>query len=253
MEHEDFFREIEHRSVPWGDRSMLVPVFYQQVMSLGAMFLASWEKLRALLPSPRMYPFRVTPGQGILYLAGLEYGESDIGPYNEFSIMVPMTLDKPSPMFTGILRKAPEEPNVYIHHLPVTTDIAMASGIEFAGYPKFLATIEFEHEGDWVRCRLEEDGRHILTLSGRKLPLQRAPRYRARLFTTRNRRLLRSDMVHSERGLGESRDSSHVRLELGDHPIAQELKNLNIGRLSAYQYAPDYQMILSPVIESFAF
>jgi hypothetical protein len=252
MEEQDFFREIEHRAVPWGERSMLVPVFYQDVMSIGAMFLASWEGLRALVPSPRMYPLRVMPGQGILYLSALEYRETDIGPYNEFSIMVPFTLDKPSPMFTGILRKAPEEPNVYVRHLPVTTEIAMSAGIEFAGYPKFLAAIDFEHEADWVHCRLAEEGRHILTLSGRKLPVQHAPRSRARLFTTRNGRLLRSEMISSERGMAESRDSSHVRLELGDHPIAQELKSLNIGRMSAYQYMPGYQFLLTPVIESFA-
>jgi hypothetical protein len=252
MGREDFFLEIEHRAVPWGDREMLVPVFYQQVMSLGAMFLASWEGLRVMLPSPRMFPLRVMPGRGVLYLSALEYGATDIGPYNEFAVMIPFTFDKPSPMFTGFLRQAPAEPYAYVHHLPVTTEIAMSAGIEFAGYPKFLATIDFEHEGDWIHCRLAEDDRHILTLSGRKPPLQSAPRDRAHLFTTRNGRLLRSEAINSERRLGESRDSSDVRLELGDHPIGQELKALNIGRLSAYQYAPEYQMILTPALESFA-
>ena len=46
-------------------------------------------------------------------------------------------------MFTGILRKPPTEPEVYIHHLPVTTEIARDAGVEFAGYPKFLAYIGF--------------------------------------------------------------------------------------------------------------
>jgi hypothetical protein len=39
---------------------------------------------------------------------------------------------------------------------------------------------------------------------------------------------------------------------LGDHPIAQELKGLDIGRLLGYQYQPEYQTILTPVIESLA-
>jgi hypothetical protein len=39
---------------------------------------------------------------------------------------------------------------------------------------------------------------------------------------------------------------------LGDHPIAQELEELGLGRMLAYQYAPSYQSILSPVLESFA-
>jgi len=49
----EFFREIAHREVPWGDRSIAVPVFYRNVMSLAALLTASAERLRARLPSPR--------------------------------------------------------------------------------------------------------------------------------------------------------------------------------------------------------
>ena len=221
-------------------------------MTFGALFLASSERLKALLPSLRMHPIRITPWHGVLSVSVMEFRDSDLGPYNEVSISVPFTLDKATPMFTGLLRRGPEEPRLYIHHLPVTTEIALAAGVEFAGYPKFLASIEFEQDADWITCRLAEGERHILTLAGRKLDVRDAPRSRWHAFTVRNGRLLRSELISSERGLAVSKDSSHVRLELGDHPIAQELEGLGIGRMLAYQYAPEYQTILTPVIESFA-
>lgn len=42
---EDFFAGIEHREVLWGERVIRVPVFYRDVMSLGALFLAPSERL----------------------------------------------------------------------------------------------------------------------------------------------------------------------------------------------------------------
>jgi hypothetical protein len=61
MPNEDFFEEIEHREVPWGERVIRVPIFYRDVMSVGVLFLASSKRLEALMPSSRMHPIRITP------------------------------------------------------------------------------------------------------------------------------------------------------------------------------------------------
>lgn len=252
MRNTDFFQQIEHGPVPWGERSVYVPVFYYDNMQLNALFMAPMARLKALMPSRRMQPLRITPWHGVISISAMEFRDSDIGPYNEVGISIPFTLDKASPVFTGILRKIPAELYVYIHRLPVTTEIAMALGVEFAAYPKFLADIEFERQGDWVTCRLAEQDDHILTLTGRVLELQKIPRSRSHYFTTRGGRLLRSEGMTSSRMSGQSRSSADVRLELGDHPMAQELKGLGLGRMLGYQYSPNYQVILTPVIESFA-
>jgi hypothetical protein len=159
----------------------------------------------------------------------MEFRDSDIEPYNEVAVGIPFTMDKATPPFTGILRKSPEEPNLYIHHLPVTTEIARDAGVDFAGYPKFVATIEFERSEDWITCPLTEGEQSILTLSGRQLDTHRAPRSRMNFFSIQGGRLLRSIGVSSERMLGTSKDRSDVRLELGDHPISRELKELGLG------------------------
>jgi hypothetical protein len=252
MPEPDFFKEIEHREVPWGTRSIHVPVFYYDAMIMGALFAAPRTKLKACLPSDRMHPLRLTPWHGVLSLSVMEYRDCDLGPYNEVSISIPFTLDRATPALTGIVRKAPEEPSSYIHHLPVTTEIARDLGVEFAGYPKILANIEFEEATDRVTCHVAEGDRHILSLSGRRLETRQAPRLRMHIFTARQGRLLRSELILSERQRATSRRTADVQLTLGDHPMAQELKALNPGRLLAYQYTPQYQSILAPVIESFA-
>jgi hypothetical protein len=182
----------------------------------------------------------------------MEFRDSDIGPYNEVAVAIPFTLDTPSPLLTGILRKGRGVPNMYIHHLPVATEIARDAGVDLAGYPKFLARIEFEVQEDWITCTLSEGDQLILTLAGRRLTPTQAPRSRVNYYTTRGGRLLRSPGVRSERLVATSTDRSHIRLELGDHAIAEELKGLGIGRMMAYQYSPQYQSILSGPIESFA-
>ncbi|MGD2205813.1 MAG: hypothetical protein PVH17_03445, partial [Anaerolineae bacterium] len=72
MRNSSFFQEIEHGLVPWGERSIHVPVFYFDNMRLDVLFLAPQDGLRALLPSARMHPIRVMPGQGILTISAME-------------------------------------------------------------------------------------------------------------------------------------------------------------------------------------
>lgn len=182
----------------------------------------------------------------------LSIAKSDIGAYNEVSIAVPVILDKSSPLFIGTLHKVPTVPQVYIHHLPVTTEIARDLGVEFAGYPKFLADITFERDGKWVRCHLKEANQSILTLNGQEGVVQNVPRSRMQPITVRSGYLLRCDLIVSERQLMSHRDSSGVSLELGEHSIAKELKEWNLGKIIGYQYAPQHQVILTPVIESFS-
>jgi hypothetical protein len=252
MRHEEFFQQIEHLKASWGHRTILLPVFYYDVATLSVQFLAPIEKVRELLPSSRMHPLRITPWHCVVSIAALEYRDSDIGPYNEVSIGIPIVLDKPSPVFVGTLHQVPAVPKVYIRHLPVTTEIARDAGVDFAGYPKFLANITFEREGTWVKCCLHEAGQHILTLTGRDGTLNSVPRSRMHPITMREGYMLRCELIVSERNQVSGRSSDDVRLELGEHPIAQELRSWNLGKVLGYQYAPQHQAILTPVMESFA-
>jgi hypothetical protein len=251
MRDSDFFSGIAHGKIPWGDRQMSVPVFYYDITGLSVLMLASLDKLKAILPSKRMHPYRVTPWHGIFVITAYEYRDTDIEPYNEVILGVPLLMDKSSPLFMGVLRKAPEITMMYIHHIPVNTQIALESGVEFASFPKILAEIDFKSSADWLTCQMNADGKHILTIKGRKLKLEQFPRQHLHPITVSQSRMLRLEFNLSECQAGLSNNQSDVSLELGDHPMAQELRDLRLGRILQYQYCQQLQAVLSPVCESY--
>jgi hypothetical protein len=251
MEISDFYREIEHASIPWQDYTLHVPVFYPDFRFISAAFLFPLEKARGLMPSKRLKPYRVSPWHSTLSITAYQYRDSDLGPYNEVGIGIPVTIDQETPLFTGSLHRMPDEAMAYIHHLPVTTEIARAVGVDFAGYPKFLADIEFRDQGDWLTCDLKAENQAILKLSGRKLPLCPSQRSHIHPLTSRRGYILRSEFILSGCDQGSSKGGADVKLELGEHPIAREMKELNIGKAMMYSYCPQAQGILTPVLESY--
>lgn len=252
MDDSTFFAQIEHTPVPWQGLTLHVPVFYPDFSYIAGSWLAPVERVRAILPSTRLHPYRVLPGRCLVSIAAYRYRQSDIGPYNEVSIGVPVTLDKSTPRFTGILRKPPRVLVSYSHHLPVSTEIARKVGAEFAGYPKFVADIDFTETEESLVCRLAVDGTDILTLRGRKIPVSLRSRAHVEPITTRNDYLLRSEFIISGSEVGVSKDAADIQLDLGDHAIADELRTLGLGRLAQYLYCPQTRGILTPVIESYS-
>jgi hypothetical protein len=248
----DFFSGIEQASLKIGSRESRWPMFYRDVGYICAYLLAPLDKVREILPSKKMHPFRLTPWHCIVTVTASQYRDSDIGPYNAVSIGVPIVLDRVAPIFTGILCKPPEDPMIYLLHLPVSSEMARATGVAVAAFPEFLADIRIEDDGQWIRCRVDAEGKNILSLSGRKLDVKPFPRQRVHPITLRGDRLLRSELNFSEGRLGVSRKKSDALLEFGDHPIGLKLKGLNLGRVLEYQYYPAGQALLSNVCESYA-
>jgi mRNA-degrading endonuclease RelE of RelBE toxin-antitoxin system len=64
--------------------------------------------------------------------------------------------------------------------------------------------------------------------------------------------LLRPLIVFAERAESSSKNPGDAKLELGDHRISQELRDLHLGGMVGCQYTPSMQTILTPVLESFA-
>jgi len=251
MKKFDFFSGIQQTEVQVDSFKFNIPVFYRDMMNLDVFILAPLNKLKTILPSGRMHPYRVTPWHGLVSISAFEYRDTDIGPYNEVGISIPFVLDNVSPVFTGLLRKPPEVPLVYIYKLPVNTEIARVTGVEGANFPKFLAEISFDNGDKWLSCKVEAEGKSILTMSVRKTQLKPYPRNHWFPVTFWQDRLLRTEFNLSECEAGLSKNQSDFSLELGNHPVGLALKALNLGRLLLYQYCPIRQALLMPVCESY--
>lgn len=250
MRGTDFFRHVTQCDVPWRGRALRLPLFFHDAGMIQANFIADMRAVQRLLPSMRLHPLRVTPSRCMVVMLGLEHRDTGIGPYNEFLIGVPVTLDAPSPLFAGTLRALPQPTTVYVHRLPVTTAIARDAGIDFLAAPKFVADIRFHESADRIGCELAEDGRPIVALSVRKGVLAPGARERVDLITVRDESLLRWQTVSSERDVHVTRDASAARLHLGPHPLADELRRLHLGRALETSYAPRFRMSMSAVLES---
>lgn len=251
MDTNDFFQEIEHIPVTWRQHQLHIPVFFQDIMYMFVSFLAPIQKIFSALPSKRMKPYRLTPWHTTIAIFAYQYRKCDIGAYNELAISVPVTIDEQTPIFTGTLRKIPKYPMAYTFHMPLTAEFARSVGVEIAGYNKFLAVIDFIEEDNWLTCKLSANNQSVLSLRGRKLPLKRYPRYVGCPITLLRGNILRSELLYSERDMGESRREEDVKLELGEHPIADELRNFKLGKMLGYGYCPQAQAILTAPMESY--
>jgi hypothetical protein len=246
-----FYRQVDHPQVEYRGHPFNMPVFYYDVTAVIVAVLTPLDKVTALLPSTRMKPLRATPWHAITVIACFEYRDCDAGPYNEVAITFPFTLDRSAPIFTGLLQRIAAGPMNFIYKLPVTTEIARQFGVDFYNFPKFIANIDFSRDGRWIRCHLAESGHTIFTLSSKMLPVKSSSRWRFDCFSTRDDRILRSEVTVNVRQQAISRNPKNVKLDLGDHDIAQELRNLELGRMVHLQYLPACQTILSGVVESY--
>lgn len=249
LKRSSFFEGVSQEPVVVAGQPIKVPLFYYQGTSMTAVFPARYGALKRLMPDARFVPARLAPGLGVVAITAFEYGDTDVGPYNELAISVLLSypsfcLNAPGRALLAANRQG--QVHAYVHHLPVTTEVARAGGVDFYNYPKFIADIDFSQTADWRQCNLEAAGEQILTLHGRRLPTPRSQRLQAFSHIYMNRQPQSSEFDINATSLGVSFRGSAARLELGDrHPIARELAGLLVSRRPLqYQYSVDFEGIL---------
>ncbi len=245
----DFFKGI----VQWEfkkeglEGNFKLPVFYYDNTSVTAIYTASTSKVRKYLPHPDMNPVELFPGRCLVGFTAFEYRKTDINPYNEFSISVPISFGKKSWVGIGVLGQMLKRRfTVYIWHLPVTTEIARFGGVELYGYPKFIANIDFKESGDFIECKLQEGEEHILTLRGKKLKTSKEKEMKYTTYSIKDGIPLVANVLVNPIEFAQSVNPSSAELQIGeDHPICKELKDIELGKYPVfYQYIPLNEAIL---------
>jgi hypothetical protein len=249
MRGSPFFDGVAQSEVTIAGQQVRLPIFYYDGSSIQAVFAAKLGALRKLMPDPRFCPARIAPGLGAVAVTCFEYRDTDIGPYNELAISVVLNEPYFIPNLPGLalvssMRR--RQLHAWVHHLPVTTEIARAAGVDLYNYPKFVAGIDFSEEGARRVCRLSEGAEHILTLSGERIATPRSEQFQAfsRLWMDRQPQSSEFKLNASETGV--SVRSGVASLKLGDrHPIARELAGLiAFSRPLQYQYTARFEGIL---------
>lgn len=256
-----FFDDVAQTNLTVNGQVVKVPVFYRDGTAMTAIFPARLSALRSALPDPRFVPARLAPGVGVLGITCFEYRDTDIGPYNELAISIILNepyfrANLPGRALISALRR--RQFDAWVQHLPVTTEIARAAGVDFYNYPKFTASIDFTEERGHRTCRLTDGLEHILTLSGLQ-PRALAPG-RLQFFSHlwMDRQPQSSEFKIGAAGMSETLSPGAATLTLGkDHPIARELDGMllwhrpiyyhYLGRFQGILYGPEH--LTAPLIE----
>lgn len=191
----------------------------------GLVVTADAERASEWLPDD-LTPLRVAPGRTAVTLLSVDYrriGDDAMEPYREVCVAVavtPATDSESAPL--AALR---DGFGGYVAALPVTTEPARALGDEVWGYPKSVADIAITDRGDRRRTALGDERGHVLTFEA---PCR--PRFGAGVGTasfTDGHGLARQPLRLTGRfGLRPFGGS----YELGEHPLAERLRTLELGR-----------------------
>lgn len=250
MRSQGLFEGVEQRSLTIGGQHTALPIFYRDAGALIAVFPARMAALREALPSTRFEPARLAPGLGAIGLACFEYRDSDVGVYNEVAIVIMLNDRRHGANVSGrsLTRNVRRgEFDVFVHHLPVTTELARDAGIRFWNYPKFIADIEFGAESDAILCTLSHAGERIFTLRGAALPTPQVGERWLHSFTWMDGRPQRGDVSINAHMLGSSWRLGAATVDPGRHPIGRELAGMLVSKRSIhYQRMPQYEAILHP-------
>ena len=229
----------------------ILPYFYYDAAAFTAIYSASSTKIRELLPRAEMNPVEVFPGRSLVAFTAFEYRRTDGIPYNEVSIAFLITYERPQiPGLTISRMMMTRVYTTYVWQLPVTTEAARAGGVDLFGYPKFIADIDFNEDGEWVTCSLVEHGQEILQLSGKKLASKRGKRTRYLSYNIEKGAPLIAEVLVSPKMFAQAMGGRSAKLELGsDHPVSDTLKQIRLSKLAIlYQYIPTAELILFPAI-----
>jgi len=229
-------------------REIRLPVEVRDASSAFATFVVDAAAVRRLWTHPRVRLVELLPGRALCSIAVIEYRDNDLGRYNEVAIAFLVREVRPgderSRPFVDLFRKGL---GAYIHRLPVTTEFSRDAGYGIWGYPKTVAAISIADDAGRRTGMLRADAAHVLTLS---VPARGSFRLRQGSldsFAQRDGVLWKTSFTASGEGIGFR--PGGAKLEIGDHPIAAELRSIGLpkralasgwlGRMSARFGAPE--------------
>jgi hypothetical protein len=219
----------EFRDLGRGVGEVELPIRYHRSDCFMAVFSADLRAVGAMLPSDRLHPVRLSAGRGAVAVVAYNYLETGVGAYGEIGVAVLATFDRSAPvLLPALLEGRYPGFGAYVAHLPVTTRVARQAGRLVWGYPKFVADMDFHISPERQRVEMSEGGHDVLSLS-----VERGGRVTTDNNPTVTYTELSGDLIRTTLPMRTiyqaSMGAKAGHLELGTHPVADELRQIEVS------------------------
>lgn len=197
-------------------RRVEMPVEVRSATVASAMFPVPAATAQTVIAHSGLEVFRPLPGRAICSLAFIDYVDGDLDAYHEFAV--------------AFLVRVPGRPSVgaFIHWLPVDQGFTLEAGRSIWGFPKEIADLPIRRSGRVSDCAVRLDGRPVVELAltpGVRLPAPPGP-LRLDAFAHLDGVTRHIPWIMRPRGVRARPGGAAVRL--GDHPVAEELRRLDL-------------------------
>ncbi|QIS05211.1 acetoacetate decarboxylase [Nocardia brasiliensis] len=208
-----------------------MPVRIRLAHAFMATYLVPADAAQRLIDYSGLRVLRLPAARAMCSLVFVEYVDGDLGPYNEFGVSFMVRHHRADRGRADLRALATNQAGVFIHQLPVDGDFTLAAGRGIWGFPKQLADFDVHHDASPRHGTLHRDGDLIVDLTVRQgLAMPRrtgaATSFDAYSHLDGVTRCTPWRMAPS----GMRARPGGATLTLGEHPIAAELRALDLPR-----------------------
>ena len=204
----------------WGEiqgQAITFPMEVEELRAATVLWSVPAAAAAALLPGNAFEVVEVAPGTAQLVMAAVDYVRNPWGDYDELNL--------------GFLARpagAPAEViGSFVYRMPVNQAFTCEAGNKVMGFPKTVEDLTATYPDATVSFRLAMGGRHVLTLTlPRAAPMGEPERIEATSYSYLDGVPYGTDLS-MDMGTGFV-DAADVVLELGDSPVADELRSLGL-------------------------
>jgi len=231
----------------------VMPVSCVDSPALFAAFQINADKAKEILPGNELHPFRLWNGKAILLITVINYLETNIGKYIEYSIAIACTKgEKAAPrMLPGLFMKH-YGTGQYVIDLPVSSEVSVKGGKGIWGMPKHKANLDFEITDKTVSSQYEKDGQFAMRIEIDRPPKEWLKFNVGAVNYCQFRNMLMASFIYFKGKAGLKLFSkANARLYIGDHPNMAPLKELEINNDALFtMFIPKANGILDDHFES---
>ena len=127
---DDFTSDLQRSEASIPGFDFKLPLVINEARIFSAVFPASARKLSELLPSGSPSPAQLLPGMGLVQLTAYQYSDTDIGPFNEFSVVIPLYTPyfKKIPLYNLLRARTTREVHNFLLHRAADSETALRIG-----------------------------------------------------------------------------------------------------------------------------